>query len=204
MSAPPKIFLFVTGILNFPGDSHNWNGRAVTWTHLHTPDRAEKIEYFSGIFTRSLLQRRRAEKLARTISFYHRAGFEMHAAAHSNGADVVLDALRLFGSGPHGPRLETLNLLSPACAADCDKSGINDLFARDMLGEVTVWIAENDWALDLAATKAGWLLGFGTLGRNGPQKARRLIHTVSAPVGHSGWFDATRFDLTMRRITSGF
>jgi len=204
MSAPPKIFLFVPGILTFPGFSDNWTGRGVTWTHLHTPHRAEKVEYFSGVLTRTMFQAERAHKLARTISFYHKAGFELHGAAHSNGADVFLDALRLFGSDPRCPRLETLNLISPACHADCNKSGLNELFGQNMLGDVTVWVAEKDWALDLAATKTGWLLGFGTLGRNGPKNATRLIHTLSAAVGHGDWFTDERFDLTMRRITSGF
>lgn len=194
----PVIRFFVPGILTLPGESGNWTGRAVTWTHIHTGDRAEKVEYFSGIFTRTLLQRLRAQKMAKALSDYLAAGFEIHIAAHSNGTDVVLDALRLA----KWPRIASLHLLSAACSADCHKNGLNEAWTFDALGQVTVWIAEHDWALGLASTAVGWALGFGTLGRTGPLHALFPIDTRRAPLGHSGWFEQDNFDHTMSLLTA--
>lgn len=194
----PVIRFFVPGILTLPGESGNWTGKAVTWTHLHTSDRAEKVEYFSGILTRTLLQRMRAQKMAHALSHYLTAGFEIHIACHSNGTDVVLDALRLA----KWPRIASLHLLSAACSADCHKNGLNEAWTFDALGKVTVWIAEKDWALGLASTHIGWALGFGTLGRSGPQNQMFPIDTRRAPIGHSGWFDDAHFDDTMLALTA--
>jgi len=189
------IHIFVNGILTRPGDADNWTGKAVTWTHLHTPHRAEKVEYFSGLITRTLLQGRRARKLAKTLRYYLAADFEIHLAGHSNGCDVILDALRLL----EWPRIASLNLISAASAADCRKNGLND--TADSVGVVTVWIGEKDWALSLASTKTGWLLGFGTLGLTGPKNTTRPIRVIREPIGHGDWFDAARFDLTLERLT---
>lgn len=192
----PVIRLYVPGILTLPGAADNWTGRGVTWTHLHTPDRAEKVEYFSGLLTRTLLQCPRAAKLALTLSFYQAYDFDIHLATHSNGADVALDALRLL----KWPRIASLNLLSPACSADCNKNGLND--ASDSIDRVTVWIGDKDWPLALAGTKTGWLLGFGNLGAVGPKNAARDIAVRRAPVGHGGWFADDRFNETMLALTS--
>lgn len=192
---PRIIRLYVPGILTLPGESDNWCGRGVTWTHLHTPDRAEKVEYFSGIFTRTLLQSARAAKLALTLSYYIGGDFEIYLSAHSNGCDVILDALRLL----KWPRIKHVHLISAACSANCDKNGINE--AGSSIANLTVWIGEKDWALNLAGTRTGWLLGFGNLGLTGPKNATRPINVIREPVGHSDWFTSARFDHTMRILT---
>jgi len=192
----PVIHIFVNGILTRPGESDNWTGKAVTWTHLWTERRAEKIEYFSGLFTRTLLEGVRARKVAKTLSYYLAAGFEIHLAGHSNGCDVILDALRML----NWPRIETLNLISAACSADCNRNGINE--AADSIGRLTVWIGEKDLALGLAGTKTGWLLGFGNLGLVGPKNTTRPIEVIREACGHGDWFNDARFDLTMGRLTS--
>ena len=190
------IHIFVNGILTRPGASDNWTGKAVTWTHLRTGHRAEKIEYFSGLLTRTLFEGVRAHKLAKTLSYYLAADFDVHLAGHSNGCDVILDALRLL----KWPRIASLHLISAACSADCHKNGLNE--AADSIGNITVWIGEKDWALNLAGTKTGWLLGFGNLGLTGPKNTTREIEVIREPLGHGDWFNDTHFDRTMERLTS--
>ena len=59
---PQRVTIYVNGILTFPGSSNNWNGRAVTWTHLNRDARAEKVEYFCGPIDRAFGQKERAQK----------------------------------------------------------------------------------------------------------------------------------------------
>jgi hypothetical protein len=191
----PRVHLFVPGILTRPGLSDNWTARAVTWCHLHTRARAEKIEYFTGVLGRPLYQRRRAERLAHVMDQYIRAGFEITIAAHSNGARVTLDALRSRA----WPKIKALHLISPANEADFDKNGLNQ--SLDRIADLSVWVAENDWALALAGTLPGQLLGYGTLGRRGPVNARRPVQVRRAGFGHSDWFAADQMDITMQFIT---
>jgi len=188
------VFIYVNGILNFPADSENWNGRAVTWTHLHTPHRAEKIEYYVGPISRALGQRKRARKLIRTLAFYD--GWKIILVGHSNGCDVILDALSYMA----WPKIHAVHLISAACEADFNSNGLND--AGDQIGSVHVWIAEWDFALKLADTYTGRFLGYGSLGRSGP------LNYINAPAvkmgkcfGHSEWFSWRNFHQTMSSIT---
>ena len=197
MSQPSssEVILYVNGILNMPGESANWTARAVTWTHLNTRHRAEKIEYFSGVFGRPLYNRRRAERLACVLDEYLTGGYEVTIAAHSNGACVALDALRSRA----WPKIKALHLISPACEADFNKNGLNQ--SIDRIGNLSVWIASNDWALALASTLPGRLLGYGTLGRRGPINERRPVQVRRACIGHGDWFASDLMSQTMKHIT---
>lgn len=195
MNSTNQVFLFVNGILTRPGVAENWTARAVTWTHIHTPHKAEKIEYFTSVLARPLNNRHRAEKLATALDYYLRAGFEITIAAHSNGADVALDALKSRA----WPRIKALHLISPANEADFDRNGLNA--SLDRIAELSVWIAETDWALRLAGTLPGRLLGYGTLGRRGPVNARRPVQVRRAGFGHSAWFAPDQLDLTLQFVT---
>lgn len=198
MESRPSICLYVCGILTFPGHARNWTGRAVTWTHLHTPHRAEKIEYFVGPVGRVLGQRLRARKLIRTLEFYADRDWRIILAGHSNGCDVILDALRALR--PAAPRIAALHLLSPACDEHFERNGLNSL--ADRIGSVSVWIAAEDRPLVLADSWAGRLVGFGGLGRRGPLHATCRPRIYRGPGGHSHWFeDDVQFERTMRRLT---
>jgi len=190
-----QVFLFVNGILTRPGASENWTARAVTWTHIHTPFKAEKVEYFTSVLARPLHNRHRSEKLAHTLDFYLRNGFEVTIAAHSNGADVALDALQSRA----WPKIKALHLISAANEADFDKNGLNK--SLDRIADLHVWIAEKDWALALASTLPGKLLGYGTLGRRGPVNARRPVNVRRASFGHGDWFAPDQLDHSMQFIT---
>ncbi|WP_397379730.1 hypothetical protein [Prosthecobacter sp.] len=190
-----QVFLFINGILTRPGESKNWTARAVTWTHINTPHKAEKIEYFTTVLQRPLNNAARAEKLATTLDYYLKAGFEVTIAAHSNGADVALDALKSRA----WPKIKALHLISAANEADFNKNGLNQ--SLDRIADLNVWIAENDWALALANTLPGKLLGYGTLGRRGPINARRPVNVRRAAFGHGDWFAADQLDHTLQFIT---
>lgn len=190
---PSSIRIFVNGINTFPGDSRNWTGRAVT--HCITRGiLAEKFEYLSGPgLTRSAFQRHRAAALARMLSYYE--GWTLHLIGHSNGADVILDALAMRGQPP----VESLHLFSPACDEDSEKSGLNHVKSQ----HTYIYIAEKDWALRLGGTAVGRFFGFGRLGLDGPQNytsSSPFLITREPNYGHDTWFDSVAWSKTMDRI----
>lgn len=192
-----RLFVFVNGILTFPGASSNWTGRAVTRTHLDTPHAAEKVEYLTlPTLHRLLGQRNRVVKLARTISFYE--GWQLVLAAHSNGAGVVLEALRYL----EWPRVEQVHLFSPACNADCRATGLRRAQDFGKLGLLRCYIAGKDAAVRMAATSLGQLFGYGAMGVYGPlHGCQETTEVVSMHQwGHSDWWTDSNFPWTMRQI----
>lgn len=199
---PRRIYLFVPGINTFPGLSKNWNGKAATHFICYNQYFAEKVEYFVTALTRPIGQNYRAGKLVATLQRYIEAGWEIVLCGHSNGSDVILDALRSLD----WPRIEELHLISPACEADFDKNGLNVALRANRIGLVKVFIAGRDLPLRLAGTKFGRALGFGTLGSNAGAEAvdptiAGKVQTVREPgFGHSTWFRKENFTATMNKV----
>lgn len=200
-----KIFICVNGIENRPADARNWNGRAVTWIHIHTDVCAEKFEYFCSALGRGWGQKKRAEHLASMIRYYINDGWEVVLIGHSNGCDVILESLGLLG----WPRIEVLNLVSAACERDFNINGLNDALNRNRIGTVNVYCGGKDRALGLVARL--WLarrLGYGDLGLGGPVNddkalvaAKRINTTVWPDLDHSDCWKDYLFDATMTALT---
>lgn len=192
-----RVLLYVNGIMTFPGDSRNWNGRAVTWTHTHSEARAEKVEYFAGPVDRVFGQTARAEKLHRTLSFYR--GWSISLVGHSNGADVIVDCLRQWNDWPS---IEAVHLVCGATEADFNKNGLNRLLYSGRVGQACVYVADQDKALALAHTLPGRMLGYGTLGLHGAVNVSdsvkgRVTETHWPEWGHSDCWADSVFDKTM-------
>lgn len=193
------VYIFINGILTFPGGAGNWTGRAVTHTILNTPHAAEKVEYLSFATIHRLLgQHGRKKKLARVISFYERAGWTIHLVAHSNGGDVVFDALRYLNF----PRIATITLFSPACGNDFARLGVRAAQLSGAIGAVRIYIANNDGPLRLAGSWLGALFGYGKLGRVGPVNhvPERTTVIRRDDWGHSEWWLDQNFPWTMEQI----
>lgn len=199
------------GILSLPGESSNWCGRAVTHTHIYSEVRAEKVEYLSGPgFTRSLFQKRRAAKLRRTLNFYSQPStlnpqpaWDIRLIGHSNGCDVILDALTL-NPQPSTLNIRELHLVCAACEGDLQKSGLNDLLLTDQVGRLFVYIAEKDFALRLARV-VGSAFGYGTLGLHGPDNLRHEaapdVSVIRWPdFGHADCWNENNFANTMQEF----
>lgn len=197
---PRKIvYLFVNGIMTFPGSGKNWTGKAVTWNHVELGIISEKIEYFSGaLFSRSIGQKARAKKLIKTLMYYIIAEFDIVLVGHSNGCDVILDALKEMS----WPKIKEVHLISGACEADFDKNELN--LSGKQIGLIRVYVAGKDKALKMAATFLGRLLGYGSLGKTGTINSNHdNVETIVEPeFGHSDWFAGRSFNETMLLITN--
>lgn len=193
------VTIFVNGIMNWPGDASDWNRRAVTFSHTQSETRAEAFLYFCGPIGRAFGQNRRARKLADLLAQYR--GWSITLVGHSNGADVILDALSMAC----WPKIESLHLVSGACEADCIRNGLNFALCSGRIGAVKIYIAGKDIWLRLANSIAGRLLGYGVMGLHGPLN---LLPSVADHVGvltcpefgHSTWWQDLHFQRTMRHF----
>ena len=180
MSAERTIYLFVNGIATWPGNFTNWNKRAVTFTHTRTPHKAEAFEYFCTPLTRPFREDERAKHFARAVREYSRRGWRIICVGHSNGCDVILDGLKRAD----WPHVEAVHLVCGACEADFSKNGLNYALHFGHIQTVYVYNAQKDWALPLAHTLPGKILGYGTLGLDG---ALHIADGVKDQVGQLWW-----------------
>lgn len=200
--AKPRVWIFVNGILNWPGAHDGWTDRAVTWTHCRHAHRAEKWEYATGALTRRLKQQDRAQKIATMLGYYERAGFETVLCGHSNGCDIIARVLALRGaeSWYFQAPVRSIHLISPAT----DAAAIGDALAGGDVGRVFLYGSAQDRALQAGAWTRrlfGWArLGYGTLGL----EARPLAGFPNVwsfrrdDYGHSTWLqNDEHFDATM-------
>lgn len=192
-----KIFHLVNGILTFPGASDAWNRRGMLWINATTPHKAVDCEYLCGPITRALWNKERAWRLMLQVNEFDNS-WQKYLVGHSNGCDVIIDALRLGLMQP----IKHIHLVCAACEADFNKNGLNRLLTSDKVGQVTVYIAGLDRALALAHTLPGRLLGYGTLGLRGPlnvlPSACEKLNVVNWPErGHSTCWEPANFIKTM-------
>lgn len=198
-----RAYFLVNGIDTWPGDSKNWNGRGVTWIHTLTDSKAEKIEYFCGPIDRAFGQKDRANKLARTVSFYQ--GWQNILVGHSNGADVILSALWYYPALV--PHIEHIHLVCGATGADFERNGLNRWLGCGRVDRVTVYCGGKDRALKLAHLWIGKLLGYGTLGLHGPINIRQSVASRVRTIfwrdyDHSTCWNDAHFTATMLQLTT--
>lgn len=204
-NSPGRIHIFVNGILTMPGAVGNWNAHAVTHCICYHNIYAEALEYMAlPSITRWLFQGMRANKLRKKLQRYIHQGWDLVLVGHSNGCAVILDALRLLD----WPIVRELHFFAPACSEDCRTNGINHALRNDLLGKLHVYVGLKDWALWCADNILGRMLGYGVMGRRGPQfvddtipnVSHRVITHVRDDFGHSDWFSEDAFSRTMHMV----
>ncbi len=198
-----RVYYFVNGILNIPGASKNWTGKAVTGLNRRfseQPTKTEKVEYYTGPITRMFWNKARAERLLKVNRFGYSVDghWERVVVGHSNGADVILDAMRLRPF-----KIKTLLLISPAVPSDCseDGNGLNTLLKQGWIENFQLWIGKKDLPLRLGKTGIGRMLGYGALGLDGPRNLDvQPAGRVEPEFGHSTWFDDANIEDTLDRF----
>lgn len=207
-----RVVIFVPGILQFPNNGRNWEGRATTWINTvgsaecgvrNGGLRADGLHYFCGPITRAFHQLRRIHRLANLLRSY--AGWRISLVGHSNGCDIIVQALQVV-RGYHLLQFEFVHLACGACEADFQKNGLNMALLSKRVGKVCVYVAGKDRALRLAHTLPGKLLGYGTLGLHGAMNVldsvQERVGTMTWPeYGHSDCFHPSHFEVTMQHFT---
>lgn len=199
-----RAFFLVNGINTVPGNPRNWNVRGVSWVHNHHEDaRAEVVEYLSGpTFSRVWGQKGRAVELAERIKAYSPDMWSRILVGHSNGADVIRDALDLL----KWPKIDAIHLFSAAISNDMTKEGFEKPLSDGRIGKLVIYTASRDHVLKFWA-RLGKPFGYGELGVLGPsnysQMAAMRIQVVPRPAfDHSDWWLPENFDWSMTQATS--
>lgn len=192
-----SIWLFVNGIMCWPGSFRLWNAEAVTWFQLRG-FQAESIRYLCGPIGRAFRQQSRIDVVTHFLEVYQ--GRQIHLVGHSNGCDLAVRSL-----AQSGVRVESLHLVAGACEADFAANGLNEALQSNRLGRCLVYRGGKDRALALAHTLPGRLLGYGTLGLSGPLQVDagirdRVGEIVWPAFGHSTCWLPEHSDTTFRHF----
>ena len=197
-----SVAIFVNGILTFPGNTRDWNYRAVVWTQVKKDGHAQAVEYFCGPIGRAFGQRKRAAKIGELLLAYQ--GWDITLVGHSNGCDVILTALN---SALIYPTIKAVHFVSAACQADFNRNGLNDALENGNIGKVCVYRGGKDWALKVASGIVGRCLGYGVLGLTGalsvaPAVSDRVGEILWPEFGHGDCFQPEHFEQTMKHFFS--
>lgn len=188
-------YIFVPGILNYPGSASEWTDKAVTWIHVRqTCEAAEKFEYMALPISRRLMAKRRAEQLAALIDRYPAAAFNLVLAGHSNGCDLISRALWIADRPAN-----TVHFFSPAVPADPAFHRLPRLLSGGRVGFLHLYIAGHDGVLSRSH------LG-GLPVENVRAQFRDEHHTMvygQPKFGHSSWWGPAQFEATMNLIAPG-
>lgn len=192
------IYIFVNGVLTFPGSSNNWNRRAVTHFITEYDNPAESLEYLVFPLTRSLRSRHRSNKLAKKIWYYQLRNWRVVLVGHSNGANVIFNALHHGYRGMPLTRIEEVHLFSPACSDDADKLDLNRLLRIGRVGFLQLFRAGRDLPLVIAGA-FGKPFGYGSLGLHGFSnldpiytESGKVVEQYEPDFGHGTWFTQDR------------
>lgn len=186
-----NVYVFVPGVLSYPGSARNWTDRAVTWIHRRaTCEVAEKFEYMALPATRNLLAARRATELAALIDRYPIEDFSLVLAGHSFGCELIRLALQQSKRPAN-----FVHLFAPAVPADPRRHRLKALVVAGKIGFLNLYLSSKDKVL------TGHFIG-GVA----PDAVRAHFadehHTAVhfRPFGHCGWFNAANFEGSMRAV----
>lgn len=199
------VFIFVNGILTFPGRANNWNVRAVTQVQAEYRIYGETVEYFTGpLFSRVVLQTDRTNKLVQKLRSYSDRGWDIHLVVHSNGGNVAVSSLQKL----NWPQIRSLHFISSANDANFEKSGLNWALEEGRIEQIFLYMGGKDWALWLASLSPIQLLfGYGSLGRTGPKMisdtaVKKVTVYYKHTFGHGTWFKSNHFSDLIRNIVN--
>lgn len=198
-----KVFIFVNGILNLPGDVSAWTDRAESWIEANTNYKATKMEYFTSALLRRIHQEDRVDNLKTICERY--GDHKIVLVGHSNGCDVILRLIARNQLDFH-----SVHLIAGACEKDFNKNLLNNALRDGSVGKVTVYWSKRDKALKKAKLSTrlfGWLgLGYGYLGLVGPvnvdDDVSGRVESYERRFDHSQWFSQKNFNDLMTKVVA--
>lgn len=184
-------YIFVPGILNYPGSAIAWTDKAVTWIHQRqTCECAEKFEYLALPLSARLLAERRAKDLAALMARYPVESFSVVLAGHSNGCDIIRRALWLAKRPANW-----VHFFAPAVAANPSTNRLGRLIQSGRIGFLRIHLAARDGILN------NRFLGGLPLATVQAQFADEHHAEIdSEPFGHCGWWAPAQFEASMKQI----
>ena len=184
-------YIFVPGVLSYPGSARNWTDRAVTWIHgRQTCECAEKFEYLALPATRNILAARRAAELAALIDRYPIDSFSLVLAGHSFGCELIRRAMGIAKR----PAI-FVHLFAPACPAEPRRHRLKGLVASGQIGFLSLYIGTRDRVL--TDSFLGGLKPDAVRAQFSDEHHTSVVHKI---FGHSGWFFAEHFETSMRAV----
>lgn len=158
-------YVVVRGILGNAERGDEWTDRAEE-LFLSQNIHAHIYEYDAGALTRRVFQQSRAKAVATILRDC--SASEIVAVGHSNGADILLRALRLCPLA-----VRRLVLIAAACDERFDVNGLNAMLRSGRVESVELWCSRQDQTLATWGERSKLFrflgLGYGTLGYDGPQ-----------------------------------
>lgn len=184
-------YIFVPGVLSYPGSARNWTDRAVTWINNRmTCEVAEKFEYLALPITRNLLAARRAAELAELIDRYPVENFSLVLAGHSFGCELIRLALQQSRRAAN-----FVHLFAPAVPSEPRRHRLKGLVTAGKIGFLNLYISNRDRVL------TGHFLG-GVAAEGVRAQFADEHHTTvrDRDFGHCGWFDGDFLIKSIRAV----
>lgn len=194
----PRYYILLPGIRTNPKDWSNWSVRMASDINLKTDSKAEEFRYLALALTPKSRQDERARYVAGLAHRAFEAGYTPVLVGHSNGCEVIRQAL------PHlGCVVGEVHLIAGATDADWKRGGWSTAIQEGKVGKVYVYTGSRDMVLRYVAA-AGAFLGYGRLGFTGPQNvspglASRVVTTISDH-DHCSWFHAENYPKTFALV----
>ncbi len=185
-------YIFVPGVLSYPGSARAWTDRAVTWINKRmTCDAVDKFEYLALPVTRNLLAAHRAAELAAKIDEYPIESFSLILVGHSFGCELIRLALQQSKRPAN-----IVHLFAPAVPAEPRRHRLKALVTAGKIGFLNLHISNRDRVL------TGHFLG-GISSKAVRLQFQDEHHTTveDRNFGHSTWFETANFEATMRSIS---
>lgn len=184
-------YIFVPGVLSYPGSARNWTDRAVTWIHKRaTCEVAEKFEYMALPASRNVLAARRAAELAALIDRYPIESFSLVLAGHSFGCELIRLALQQSKRPAN-----FVHLFAPAVPTDPRRHRLKALISSGKVGFLHIYVSGRDKVL------TGHFLG-GIAAEAVRAQFADEHHTVvhDKAIGHCAWMNPAHFDASLRAV----
>ncbi len=215
-----RCFLFVPGILSDADNNFAWHAAAARSVRRLSGGQFDgeafdyELELIPGVPIRWMPKmQRKVRELAEVLLEFHDC--ELHVAVHSNGGNMICEALRLLlkmgGSELHGLHLTSLHLIAPSCESDCRKNLLNEAVLLDLVSQVFLYQPGRDGAVRLGHAMKflfGWAgLGHGNLSvagfRHVADGVQGRFHTLQFPeANHTSLLSKTALEHTLKTILS--
>ncbi len=184
-------YIFVPGVLNYPGSARNWTDRAVTWIHKRaTCEVAEKFEYMALPATRKLLAARRAAELAALIDNYSIDQFSLVLVGHSFGCELIRLALQQSKRSAN-----FVHLFAPAVPSEPRRHRLKSMVVSGKIGFLKIYLSDRD-----AVLTKHFLGGVSPEGVRFQFADEHHTSVASRNFGHCTWFAAPNFEASLRSV----